>query len=58
MLGGQALHGDDALGLQLEQRLVRGELDVVAALGAGTAQARALAASKEQDSQLALCSGQ
>ena len=56
-LRGHLLQARDALRLVLEERLVRGEADVVAALGRGAAEAGALAAGHEEHADLAAGDG-
>jgi hypothetical protein len=52
-----ALQACDALGLELEERFVRRKADVVAALGRGRAETRALAAGHEQHADGAVRDG-
>lgn len=54
LLLGQLLELDNALGLDLEERLVRGQADVIASLGSRGAETSALAASKKDHGDLVL----
>ena len=51
----QLPHLEQLLAVVLEQRLARRQADVVAALGSGGAESRALAAREEQSGHLATC---
>ena len=54
LLAGQGLEPDDALSLDLEEGLRRGQLNVVAALGGGRSETGALTSGEEDDTDLVL----
>lgn len=54
LLASQSLELEDTLGLDLEERLCRGQLDVVATLRGGGSEAGALSSSEQDDTDLVL----